>query len=92
MVGQEQLGAAAVRSVVELPVSPVIAAPGLVRRLPEVAWPPGLALTGLLRVEAGPGQVPVEQGGRSFVGFAPATRRQDGKQRDEGWLRPMGAG
>ena len=53
MVRHEQLRAAAVRPVVELPVCAMVLAPGLIHRLPEVVRPVGLGLPGLLRAVAG---------------------------------------
>jgi signal transduction histidine kinase/HAMP domain-containing protein/CheY-like chemotaxis protein len=68
MMGHEHLGAARVRLVGELTVRTVVVTAGLVDRLPEVGWPVVTFPTaGLLRVVAGPGQVPVEQGGHHPV-------------------------
>ncbi len=63
MGGQPHLGAAAVRACVEAPVGPVIAG----HRLVEVVGPAWvLGLVGLLGVEPGMRQIPVEQAGATL--------------------------
>jgi hypothetical protein len=55
------------RLLVEHPVRAVVIAHGVVYGFPEVVRPVAFRLAGLLRGVAGPGQVPVEQGGRHPV-------------------------